>query len=344
MDNNYDLMTINANANGGTEIFMRFLYSGVIPRELLENVQIFPGSVGDMKEDKIRILTLHDLPQEQHLRPLGDANYRRKLHKTVFISNWQQQQFINALNYPWDLSSVVIESAILPVEAHEKPPVEDGINLAYFTTPHRGLNILLPVFIKLAETDPKIKLHVHSSFAAYGRPENDAQFEPLFEICRSHPQIEYHGFTDHDKLLELLKTYHIFAYPSVWPETACRAMLEAMSAKMLCVHPNLAALPDTSGGLNLMYQGSQDAQQHLNLFFGALNGGVNVVRENSQSLNDHINFNKHYVDWRYNPQVIVSKWVGLLTELNAQYKDPASRKISTDQKWIFDTATGKMTQ
>jgi UDP-glucose:(glucosyl)LPS alpha-1,2-glucosyltransferase len=340
MDNNYDLMECNEKANGGTEIFMRFLYSGVIPRELLENVQIIPGHIKELKEDKIRILTLHDLPQEQSFAPLADISYRKKLHRCVFISNWQQQQFINFRGFPFDLTNQVIESAILPVEHHEKPNVFEMINIAYFTTPHRGLNILLPVFAKLAETDKKIKLHVHSSFTAYGRPEQDAQFETLFEQARQHDQIEYYGFTPHDELLEKLKSYHIFAYPSVWPETACRAMLEAMSAKMLCVHPNLAALPDTSGGLNLMYQGSTNAQEHLNSFYTALSGGINVVRENSSALQDHLGFNKHYVDWRYNPQVITSKWIAMLTDLNKQYATVESRKISTDQIWVIDTNAG----
>ena len=53
MDNNFDLMEINKEAQGGTEIFMRFLYDGRIPRELLENVQILPGHVGELKDDKM---------------------------------------------------------------------------------------------------------------------------------------------------------------------------------------------------------------------------------------------------------------------------------------------------
>jgi UDP-glucose:(glucosyl)LPS alpha-1,2-glucosyltransferase len=340
MADNYDLMEvneINKNANGGTELFMRFLYSGIIPRELLENVQIIPGRITDLKEGKIRILTLHDLPQEPEFQKLSDASFRKKIHRTVFISNWQQQQFINFLKFPYDMSNLVIESGIYPSDVVDKPESSDTIHIAYFTTPHRGLHVLLPVFTKLAETDKNIKLHVHSSFAAYGRPQQDEQFEPLFKQCREHPQIEYYGFTPHDELLEKMKSYHIFAYPSVWPETACRAMLEAMSAKLLCIHPNLAALSDTSGSLNLMYQGSTNPQEQLNAFFSALSGGISIVRENSQSLQDHLSFNKHYVDWRYNPEVIAKKWIGLLVDLHKQYESVESRKVSTDQIWVVDT-------
>ena len=172
-DNNYDLMQINDKANGGTELFMRFLYSGIIPRSLLENVQILPGRFSELKEDKIRILTLHDLPHEPEFKTLAEPSGRNKVHRTVFISHWQQQQFINYLKFPFDMSNLVIESGIYPSIMTEPKP-SDVVNIAYFTTPHRGLNILLPVFIKLAETDPNIRLHVHSSFAAYGRPEQDA--------------------------------------------------------------------------------------------------------------------------------------------------------------------------
>ena len=41
MQNNFDLMETNeisnSNAAGGTEMYMRFVYSGDIPRHLLEN-------------------------------------------------------------------------------------------------------------------------------------------------------------------------------------------------------------------------------------------------------------------------------------------------------------------
>ena len=48
LKDNFDLMETNeisnSNAAGGTELYMRFLYNGNIPRHLLENVQIVPSS------------------------------------------------------------------------------------------------------------------------------------------------------------------------------------------------------------------------------------------------------------------------------------------------------------
>ena len=55
---NYDLIESNEvsqNAMGGTEMYMRFVYSDKVPRHLLENVQIIPSRLRTLKEDKIRI-------------------------------------------------------------------------------------------------------------------------------------------------------------------------------------------------------------------------------------------------------------------------------------------------
>ena len=43
-----------------------------------------------------------------------------------------------------------------------------------------------------------------------------------------------------DELKKSLASSHIFPYPSTYRETFCLALLEAMSAGLLCVHPNYA--------------------------------------------------------------------------------------------------------
>ena len=73
MKNNWDLIEqneANKKANGGTELAMRFVYGGRIPRELLINTQIIPGRIRKLDESKIRILTLHDLPEDPECQKL----------------------------------------------------------------------------------------------------------------------------------------------------------------------------------------------------------------------------------------------------------------------------------
>ena len=334
MENNFDLIEQNEagkNANGGTELFMRFLYGGRIPRELLVNTQIIPGRIRELDSSKIRVLTLHDLPEDPECQKLKDAHFRKKFHKIVFISNWQYQRFRDILRVPYSTEHTVIENGLEPIDVDidKKPDVDDVVNICYITTPHRGLELLVPMFEMLAKEDKKIHLHVHSSFNMYGWPDADKPYEKLFDTCKSHPQITYHGYTEFNQLRGMMKDYHICAYPSIWEETACRSILEAMSAGMLCVHPNFGALFDTTGGMNFMYDGSADKRQHADMFGEHLYSAIMAVRTKSDAVRSRLLFNKSYVDTRYHPDLAISRWNRMLGDLNDKYDTPEKRKLET---------------
>ena len=330
---NFDLIEKNdlsTTAMGGIELFMRYLYSGKIPRELLQQVQIIPGRVRELKQDKIRILTLHDMAQDPECEKLKDPAFRAQFHKLVFVSNWQYQQFRDLLGVPYDLNSTVIEHAIRPVKvdiAKKFKYTDRVVNICYHTTPHRGLELLVPVFMHLAKKDLDIHLHVHSSFQIYGRPGRDTVYEPVFEDCRRHPQITYYGFTEYDELMKRLPFYHIFGYPCIWQETACRAVIEAMSAGMVCVHPDFGALPDTTGCLNIQYNGTSNVNEMAQTFMKVLQGVIAVVRNSDNRLIEQQKFNKEYVDTRYSPGKQDHIWTQLLSAMVTEFPTPESRRL-----------------
>ena len=339
MKNNWDLIENNElskNAHGGTELFMRFLYDGNIPRELLEQCQIIPARIRDLKKDKIRILTLHNLAEDPESEILKDPNYRNKFHKIVFISNWQQQQYLTYLGIPYSDQLMTIENGLktFDINIDEKP--KDVINLFYASTPQRGLQILIPVFEKLAEEFDNIHLHVHSSFAIYGWGDADKQFEPLYDLCKNHPKITYHGFTEYEDLREKMKNYHLLAFPSIWPETACRTVIESMMSGALCVHPNFAALWDTSGGLNFMYQGDSDIVKHANIFYNELRNAVKNFSENREETNTYLKYVKNYADFRWSTNKAQFSWTKLLTELNSKYNTEESRNFQ-EELFVYRT-------
>jgi UDP-glucose:(glucosyl)LPS alpha-1,2-glucosyltransferase len=319
---------ISKNANGGTEIAKRSL-SKLIDPELLSNFQIISSRPRDLQSEKIRVLFAHDLPEDPESAKFRDSNWRNKFHKFVFISNWQYQRYQLIHGLHANPQSVVLETGIYPAPESclEKP--KDKIRLVYTSTPQRGLDILVSVFEQISKDNPDIHLDVFSSFKIYGWEDADQQFEPLYDRIRNHPQMTYHGFQPHETVLEHLNKAHIFAYPSTWIETSCRALIEAMSAGLVCVHNNMGALPETSGGLNVMYHADMDDKNHHAVgFANHLLPAINMVRDNKEK--GMINFNKAYVDARYNINLIANKWDIMLKDLMWRYPNVESRGIPSE--------------
>jgi len=108
-----------------------------------------------------------------------------------------------------------------------------------------------------------------------------------------------------------------------------------MSAGLLCVHPIYGALSDTSGGLNIMYQGDfKDKIAHANIFINYLNSAINLVRRN-----DHlqmVNFNKVYADSRFNIERVKTQWENMLLSLLEKYPTPESRDIPKEM-FVYKT-------
>jgi glycosyltransferase involved in cell wall biosynthesis len=307
---------ISIKSNGGTEQTKR-LVASYLPPGLTDDFQIICSRVRKIEEDKIRVMWLHDLPNDPETNHLKDQTSRDRFHKLVFCGNWQYNRYVETLGVPQTDKCITLDTPIIPIEYKEK--TKDEIRLIYTSTPQRGLALLVPVFIELAKKYPNIVLDVFSSFDIYGWTEADKPFMELFETCKNHPQINYHGTKPNEVVREYLQNAHIFAYPSIWWECNSRALIEAMSAGCMCVHPNLAGLGDTSGGLTAMYQYDQDHNVHANKFFQILENAVQVVHtENAQN---YFRYAKSYADNRFGIKKIASQWQDLLISLKNQYPE-----------------------
>jgi glycosyltransferase involved in cell wall biosynthesis len=323
---------ISVKANGGTELSKRSI-AAKIPTEISNEFQIVPSRLRDLEEDKIRIYWLHDLAEDPEVQHLKDENNRNKFHKIVFVSYWQMNEFITKLGIPWTEKLCVIENPIEPLETREKD--KDKINLIYFSTPQRGLELLVPTFEAIAQKYDNVHLNVHSSFKIYGWEEADKQFEPLYDKIRNHPQMTYHGYTPQDQMRESILNSHILAYPSIWAETSCRVLIESMSGRLMCVHPNFGALPDTSAALTTMYQMNENHNTHANIFYQYLDHAIQVV--NAPDSMNYFSFVKSYADTRFNVNKISSQWEALMSELIKQYPTTESRKLP-NKMFIYRTS------
>lgn len=309
VDSNLLVEDIAVNAKGGTEIMKEGLFNRVSP-DLLKHFQIICSRPSTLEQDKIRVLWCHDLPEDPFVSNLANPSYRDQFDLFVFVSNWQADQYKRVLGVPYE-KSIVIENCITPIEVGKKST--DKIKLIYTPTPHRGLELLVPVFKKLCEHFDNLELNVYSSFKLYGWEQRDEPYLKVFEECKNHPNINYHGTVSNEEVRAALAESHIFAYPSIWPETSCLCLIEAMSAKCIAVHPNYAALPDTAGGLTMMYQWSENIQTHANRFGSTLVTAIRYAQ--AREVEPILDFAKTYADYRFNWERRTTTWENVLTGL-----------------------------
>jgi UDP-glucose:(glucosyl)LPS alpha-1,2-glucosyltransferase len=303
---------------GGTEL-MKYGLLEKLGEEFLTDFQIISSRVRNIDETKIRVLWCHDLPEDIENKHLMDRGWT-KFHKIVFVSNWQAQRYIERFGIPWS-KTIVLQNAIDPVDPESIVKTNDKIKLIYHTTPHRGLNILVPVFEKLAAENPDIHLDVYSSFGIYGWKERDEQYKPLFDQIERHSQMTYHGFKPHSEVIQALSDAHIFAYPSTWVETSCMALIEAMSAKCLCVHPNYGALYETAANWTFMYDFQEETHIHANKLYQTLKTAIDIVSNTPEIIQHKLEGQKAYTDMVYSWEVRKEQWRHVL---NAMRNEPRS--------------------
>ncbi len=289
------------------------LYDGTVPRRLLEKFQILFSHGSDLDPNRRHIFYAHN-PAEgaEHLR-LTDPAYRRQFAKFVFVSHWQMQEYSEKRGVPYQ-ESVVINNSIEPIDVSSRTGSRK-IRLIYHTMPDRGLNILVPVFVELAKQYADIELDVYSSFKLYGWDNHDAHYSSIFDICKSHPQIRYHGAVSNEEVRRALVQSDVFDYPATVKETSSLCLIEAMSAGLLCVHPNCGALPETSLGLTGMYQWQESADAHAAEFFAVLRQGLDQLRHHRETMAAGMQLQKALVDRIHNWRDRANQWTHLLEHL-----------------------------
>lgn len=279
----------NQSSWGGTERMVQTVAERCDP-ELLNEFQIVASRKRELHNDKIRIFWAHDLPGDPESEFLNDENNHELFHKFVFVSHWQMEQYHNRYRIPLS-QCAVIQNAIDPIVPDKSD--HDTIKLIYTSTPHRGLNILVPVVDALVKNHPNIHLDVYSSFEIYGWKKRDDEFANLFEQIEQHPNMTHHGARPNKEVRDAVSKADIFTYPSVWKETSCLSLMEAMSAGCVCIHPNYAALPETAANWTTMYQMQDRLHDHANVFAAVLNSQLEAIthqgRPNHSSMSSYAN-------------------------------------------------------
>ena len=229
---------------GGSENQLRLLLDH-LPDESFKDINLILNNTDPklLEKNRINILWMQHFVNQNEARNLGSKEYLDNLDYIVFNSNWNFEKFYYQFKIP-ESKSLVIKNAIKKIEFKQK--TKDKINLIYHTTPWRGLVHLLKIFNNLKLKN--VELNVCSSTKIYGKKfdtVNSKSYEKMFEECKITKNINYLGFVDNKKIIELLKEMHIYSYPSIWPETSCISAIESMAAGCEIVTTNLGALYET---------------------------------------------------------------------------------------------------
>jgi hypothetical protein len=312
-------MTIfyNRESNGGTELLSRYLEEN-LDSNLLENFDIISSRIPkDFQKTKPTIFWSHDLPGDPECDFIKNLKLNSQIDKYVFVSDWQQQAFLGHY-YPYvsDVNSITIPNFVFsPKDLRQKNKRK---KLVYYSTPHRGLTLLYNAVTELKIENPELDftLDVFSSYDIYNQQDRNKEYEKVFQACIDSPFINYHKSIPHDEMLKILPNYDIFAYPSIWFETSCLCLLEAMSFGLECLHPNLAALPESSCGLTNQYQFNPDSKKHIKIFKEELK---KLLTSNSNLTK--LRLQQNVIKQTRSPDLFLERWKDLLTNFEVAKKE-----------------------
>ena len=305
-----DIDAVSKKAMGGTELMQKWLFEELNKREsgIQDKFQWIMTRVRKLDPEKQRLLWIHDLASDPEVQHLKDPENWKKFERIVFVSHWQQYQFKTHLGFPYD-KGVVIQNAIRPIPEHEKPKVDGKINVCYFSTPHRGLELLLNAWEFMTKTLKEglnAELNIYSSFKLYDRPHLDEQFRHIYKRAQDMDGVNYYGTVSYNEIREALKTQHIMAYPSIYEETSCITMMEACSAGCLVVVPNLGALPETGANFPWMYGYEEDPDKHAQVHGHIL--GRAIAHYWDDDVQNLLKIQRSYFDMFYNWDLRSGQW------------------------------------
>lgn len=310
----------NQNPRGGTELQFEYLRKHVDP-QLLDQFQIttsVPESV-PLHPTKINILWQKNSYDQPNLAPwFKDKSNHKKYDWYIFNSNWNFEKFRMMFDIPLE-RCLVIKNGVENIDS--VPTIYkkgEPIKIIHHCTPWRGLSVLLGA-MQLVK-NPLISLDVYSSTEVYGKrfhEQTDNQYQELYDQAKQLPNVNYIGYKPNEYIKEHLKDYRLFVYPSIWEETFCISLLEAMAAGLYCVTTNYGAIYET-GAEFPMYIPYSDNYYSLARRFAA---GIEVAAKSLETpgINDHLKVQKNYVNRFYDWKIKSFNWTRFLEgALNAK--------------------------
>jgi glycosyltransferase involved in cell wall biosynthesis len=315
------------NPRGGTEILKEQLIAQLEPGSI-DGINLM-GSICHpslVEKDKTNILWQHLSYDQPNVQYMKDRKFVDSIDYFVYVSAWQYNKFREHFKIP-EYKSFVIKNATQPFEIIPKPsltlPVvpQNKIKLLYTSTPWRGLAVLIKAIDILNKTRDDFEVDIYSSTKIYGSQfeENEkGKFDILFDKCKNTKNVNYLGYASNDQIRKSLRTSHIYAYPSIFEETSCLAVIEAMSAGCHVVTTNYGALPETCGEFATMIEFDSSGQNLIDRYADTLNSVIDNYKNDlyKEDLEMQIKYYNKYYSWNTR----ITEWNNFLNYVRDQKK------------------------
>jgi len=314
---------------GGTEIQLDYLRK-YVPNMFFDEVQITTSvpekePIHPMRPNILWIKNSYDQP---NLAPwFKDPSNHSKYQWYVFNSHWNYEKYRYFFNIPTNQCTVIKNGVdykeLIPKTTFTfKPPIK----LIYFSTPWRGLDVLLNVMEELK--DPDFQLDVYSSTQIYGdsfKLQNDNNFVSLYKKADALPNVNYKGYLSHKELLKILPTYDINVHPSTWEETFCISAMESLAAGLLLITTDLGALPETCTEFPVYVPYTTDKTKLKDQFRDTLKDfkGIILKQNLADALQFQVEFYKRYYDWKNIGQFWQRFLIGAINDFRQKTKKTA---------------------
>jgi glycosyltransferase involved in cell wall biosynthesis len=251
---------------------------------------------------------------------LAAAEERLAWDGFFLVSEWQASGYAASFGIRPERITIMrnaVAPAFQTLERRAPPFFRTGAApvLVYTSTPFRGLLILLTAFPAIRAAVPECRLRVYSSMGVYQVPDAADDYRVLYDLTRALPGCEYVGSLPQTALAEAMAEADILAYPNVFAETSCIAVMEAMAAGCLVVSSKLGALPETTAGFGFLMEASSDVIVMAREFAKVVVALIHKAHDQPEQFEEGIRRQRSHVRAAYNWTTRVQEWEQALQRL-----------------------------
>lgn len=264
------------------------------------------------------LLWAHHAPDQSAIAGLRDKATHAAWRRIVLLSEWQRQAFVNAFGIEQERISI-LRNAVGPafLETPPRPWFETGVApvFAYSSTPYRGLAPLLLMFPTIRRALPKAELRVFSSLAVYRKKEDEDPHRYLYEVARALPGVHYEGSVAQPVLAKALQSAAALTYPSVFAETSCIGVMEALATGAEVISTAFGAIPETSAGFARLMNLPRENSELINNFSSLVVQSVRETLTNPAAAKERREARLAYARQHLTWSARAGEWIAMLEAL-----------------------------